>query len=159
MDLVANDPRVLAVPERDRRQVWEDYLVERGRRKKEVEKAFRKDHMERLLKDLEGHPRAHVNYTWRDFSRDFSDHLSFRALASADRLQVLQDFISPLEDAVEKRVREKKEALALKSRKAREAFRNLLKDRWVKGQITLDTRWADFVGLIRSEQAFEAMVR
>eukprot|EP01122_Echinamoeba_exundans_P009068 TRINITY_DN3122_c0_g1_i1.p1 TRINITY_DN3122_c0_g1~~TRINITY_DN3122_c0_g1_i1.p1 ORF type:complete len:683 (-),score=167.76 TRINITY_DN3122_c0_g1_i1:599-2647(-) len=156
-DLAGKDQRWINVPERDRRQLWDDYLVEKLRRKKEAEKALRKQSMDELMKDLESDSRLDVNYTWKKFVRDYEHNKHRTALNFLDQLQVFQDFIGPLEDAVEKRYKEKKDHLNFQSRKAREAFRELLKNRWVKGEIQISTKWRDFVQKIRHEEGYKLM--
>jgi hypothetical protein len=127
------------------------------RRKKEAEKALRKQSMDQLMKDLEADSRLDVNYTWKKFDHDYQRNQHKSALALPDQLQVFQDFIGPLEDAVEKRYKEKKEHLNFQSRKAREAFREILKNRWLKGEIQITTKWREFVQKIRHEEGYKLM--
>lgn len=156
-DLAGKDQRWINVPERERRQMWDDYLDDRAKRKKENEKSTRKERMDALMKELENEPRLDVTYAWRQFTREYAESPNFKALAPLDRLQVFQDFIGPLEDAVEKRFKDQKQILSAQSRKARDVFRDVLRRRWAGGEINIATKWADFAQRVKEEAGYKLL--
>lgn len=149
------DPRWRILDEKERVELFQDYLDELEKREKEKKKQQRKLQMEQLAKLLG--EKEGINYTtrWTIVCTQLAENPVFTALDKLDQLTVFRDWVIDMEKKVEEaRKMEKRTG----ERKAREAFRALLKDKIEAGELTVCTHWRPFVHSLQDHSAYLNLV-
>jgi pre-mRNA-processing factor 40 len=157
--VVRDDPRFKAVlSERDREEFYREFQIERERRDREAARKQRAEAMTALKRFLETNPNVTVNTRWSQFKEEMKEHPLFLALEKQDRLQVFIDHMNELFAKEDENYRVFQMNLRKHSRKAREAFRKMLMEKWVNGELTVKSRWREFVQKIKNETCYQDMI-
>eukprot|EP00026_Physarum_polycephalum_P003013 Phypoly_transcript_03022.p1 GENE.Phypoly_transcript_03022~~Phypoly_transcript_03022.p1 ORF type:complete len:847 (+),score=257.26 Phypoly_transcript_03022:49-2589(+) len=149
---IEGDPRYTAVDEKDRELLFEEFLYEMERREREDAAQARKDAMLKFKKLLEANTSVTVKTQWRKLKDQLADDPTFKALDKLDSLTVFEDHMTDLEHKEEDEARMERERQKRESRKARDAFRELLAEKLDQGDLTLKTKWRDFVKSVKDKE-------
>jgi len=153
------DNRFEAIPERDREELYEEFLIEKEKQEKESVRQLRRDNMKRFRQKLESDISININSQWRKIKEQFKEDETFKILDKIDRLQVFEDYIRDLErDEEDKKKREEMYHKKRSSRKTRDSFRGLLQEKLEQGQINIHTKWKDFQKVIRDDERYKNML-
>jgi len=162
--LIEHDARYLAIEsERDREEYYEDYLYELDKKLKEEARQQRKDNMLAFLAALRTSPLSQVKPEgplpqWRKVKDQFAGETTFSLLDPLDRLTVFEDFIRELERKQMEEERISKEKQKRDARKARDAFRALLLEKLNSGEVSVKSKWKDFLPTIKETEAYKALL-
>jgi len=152
------DNRYEAIPEREREELYEEFLIEKEKQEKEAIRQARKDNMKRFRQKLEAESSITINSQWRKIKEQFKEDEAFKILDKIDRLQVFEDYIRDIEREEEDKKREEIYHKKRVSRKNRDAYRALLQEKFEQGIITIYSKWKEFHKLIREDERYRNMV-
>lgn len=145
--------------ENERRQLFEEYVVELKKTNTEEEAKTRKSAMDELasiLKSLNLEPYtrwSEAEAVIRANERVQYDD-KFKYLSKSDVLTAFENHIKSLERAFNDARQQHKSAKARKERHNREQFVGLLKDLKAEGIIKAGTKWANIYPLVRDEPRY-----
>eukprot|EP00238_Polyblepharides_amylifera_P010460 CAMPEP_0196575320 /NCGR_PEP_ID=MMETSP1081-20130531/4825_1 /TAXON_ID=36882 /ORGANISM="Pyramimonas amylifera, Strain CCMP720" /LENGTH=1005 /DNA_ID=CAMNT_0041893583 /DNA_START=53 /DNA_END=3071 /DNA_ORIENTATION=- len=156
--LFEKDPRWLAVESsRERSELFDDVKVDIEKKEKEHKKQQRKERMAAFRKLLEETSSVKVDSQWRKVHEKLEDDPVCKALDSADRLDVFQEYMRDLEKVEAEQKLLEKEQRKRQERKNRDAFKELLGEHTEAGKITVRTSWKEYVMLCKHEDAYQAL--
>ncbi|RPB11746.1 hypothetical protein P167DRAFT_488774 [Morchella conica CCBAS932] len=149
--------------ESERRQLFDEYIVELRKAQQEREQQARKEASEELvglLKSLELEP-----YTrWSEAqaiihaNERFQSEEKFQALSKLDVLNAFENHIKMLERTFNDKRQKVKNTKMRKERKCREAFTALLSQLRTKGDIRVGTKWKHIHPLIKDDERYLNML-
>lgn len=148
--------------ESERRQLYEDYLVELRKVHREQQVTLRKSAMDGLIDLL---PKLNLEpYTrWSEAqgiiqsTPPFQKEEKYKALSKYDILTVFQNHIKSLERTFNDSRQEQKMKKLRKDRRARDGFLALLNELKLAGKVKAGTKWGQTYSLIESDPRYEAM--
>lgn len=156
--MLQEDPRWGAVEaQRDREEVYREFVTELDKRVKEEKRKTRKDAMTAYRKALEATPGIKVTSQWRKVQDRVEEPPEVFKLSMADRLEVYTEYMRDLEKADAAAKAEEKEKQKRAERKNREAFIALLQEKRLQGALTARTQWKTFVDVVKDEDAYRAV--
>ncbi len=135
MPYFEGDARFETIAEREREELYEEFLREREKQEKEAIWQAKKENMKRFRQKLEADRSITVNSQWRkvnnthcgswvlQIKEQFKEDETFKVLDKMDRLQVFEDYIRGLEREEEDKKREELYHKKRASRKNRDAYR------------------------------------
>ncbi|KAL4976774.1 hypothetical protein BDW66DRAFT_166255 [Aspergillus desertorum] len=145
--------------ENERRQLFEEYIMELKKEHAEKEAAARKAAMDELVAilkslDLEPYTRwAEAQAIIQSNERVQSEE-KFKALSKSDILTAFENHIKSLERAFNDARQQQKAAKARKERHAREQFVDLLNELRSKGLIKAGSKWSNIYPTIREDPRY-----
>lgn len=150
-----NDPRFRAViSESQRKKLFEIYVDQKERKKREQLAEQRRKNIEEYKKLLNEDEKLTSTYPWSEFKERMADNPVFNALDKLDRLDIYINHIKHLERQEDYEYRKKRAELRVKSRKARQNFRAMLADLYLEGKITRKTKWSEILPVIKKDERF-----
>lgn len=150
-----NDPRFRAIiSESQRRKLFEIYVDQKERKKREQFAEQRRKNIEEYKKILNAADYLTSTYPWSEFKKKMEDNPVFNALDKLDRLDIYISHIKHLERQEDYEYRKKRSELRVKSRKARQAFRALLADLYHEGKITRKSKWSELLPEIKNDERY-----
>jgi len=160
MSLLEHDSRWRAVKDlRDREDIFEDWLDVLSRREHEERKARRKGDLDAFKQLLEDTPWITSLTEWRRVYEKLQDHPRCKVLEKLDCLEVFQAHVRGLEAREAERQKAEREQERQEERKRREAFMELLAGARARGEITVVTKWRDYLKTIEGQEAYQAVLR
>eukprot|EP01119_Soliformovum_irregulare_P017107 TRINITY_DN5032_c0_g1_i1.p1 TRINITY_DN5032_c0_g1~~TRINITY_DN5032_c0_g1_i1.p1 ORF type:complete len:660 (-),score=249.63 TRINITY_DN5032_c0_g1_i1:234-2213(-) len=153
-----SDPRYAAIPDRDREDLFLQYLDQVEREEQAQFRQQKRENREKFREKLQNDPTVDINTQWRTVKEAYKDDPTFLQLDPIDRLNVFEEYYKDLDKADEEKRRTESQARGKDSRKNREAFRNLLNESQEQGLITAQTRWSNFQRTIRDNPIYKAMI-
>lgn len=153
-----NDERFKAVERnRDREDLFENYMVELGRKEKEKAVEEHKHHVAEYRKYLESCDFIKVNSQWRKIVDRLEDDERCSRLEKIDRLLIYQDYVRDLEKEEEEQKKIQKEQLRRSERKNRDAFRKLMEEHIAAGTLNAKTLWHDYCLKVKDMSEYQAV--
>jgi pre-mRNA-processing factor 40 len=153
-----------AVPEADRREIFEDAIKVLAEREREEAKSLRKRNMRVLSDVLDSMPSITQRISWQQAQRllldnpVFSEDAALLGMDKEDALAVFETHIRQLEaDEEEERRRERKRT-ARQQRKHREQFLDLLEELKNSGKLTSTSKWCSLYSEISADARFAPML-
>lgn len=166
-ELFENDKIWNAVPERERKDLFEDVLFYLSKKEKEDEKKLHIYNKQYMLDIFRNMPGLTFKTLWSEAQEILKDHPRYKKDEKIqeimfedkeDALVAFQDFIREVEkDYEEERIVEKNR-IKRQHRKYREAFSVLLEELHKKGYINSMSRWMDLFPKISSDDRFSNML-
>ena len=152
------------VPELERREVFEDAMVNLAKKEKEKAKTLRKRNTTRLTDILDRMTNIKYNTTWTNAKSSllenpaFADDDELLAMDKEDALIVFEDHIRQLEK--EEEVEKEKERKRQKrfQRKNRDAFIELLDELHESGKLTSMSLWVELYQAVCPDTRFSNML-
>jgi len=150
MALISNDPRfMIIVGDRERERLFYEFNDQRTRKERDEARKRRREGMENFRQFLESNKSVTVDTQWRIFKDQVEDNPVFKDIDKLDSLTVFMEYIKELESRDIERLKQEKVERRTRSRKCREAYRNLLDECWAARKINVKTRWKDFKPLVK----------
>ncbi|OJI97515.1 hypothetical protein ASPVEDRAFT_119203 [Aspergillus versicolor CBS 583.65] len=145
--------------ENERRQLFEEYIVELKKEHVEQEAAVRKAAMDDLVTilkslDLEPYTRWSEAQNIIQSNERVQNEDKFKTLSKSDILTAFENHIKSLERAFNDARQQQKAAKARKERHAREQFIDLLKELRSKGVIKAGSKWSNIYPSIREDPRY-----
>lgn len=158
VSLFAEDPRLLAVEkDREREELFEDYLVELERKERERAREERKKNVIEYRAFLESCDFIKANTQWRKVADKLEVDERCSRLDKMDRLDVFQEYIRDLEKEEEEEKKNQREQQRKNERKHRDDFRKLMEDHRESGVLTTRVAWRDYVLKVKEHPAYLAV--
>ncbi|KAL4782972.1 hypothetical protein BJX76DRAFT_358403 [Aspergillus varians] len=145
--------------ENERRQLFEEYILELKKEHVEKEAAVRKAAMDDLVTilkslDLEPYTRWSEAQAVIQSNERVQNEDKFKSLSKSDILTAFENHIKSLERAFNDARQQQKAAKARKERHAREQFVDLLKELRSKGLIKAGSKWSNIYPSIREDPRY-----
>lgn len=143
----------------ERRQLFEEYVLELKKQNLEQEVAARKQAMDRLS-DLMRSTVLDAGTKWEDAqstvmnSASFTNDETFRTLHKLDVLYNFEQHIKQLERHINDARQKDKKLKDRRDRQARDGFKALLQEKLAAGQIYAGSKWQDLVPQIEDDERF-----
>ena len=154
MSRLSYDERWRAVDEKEREDVFEDY-IDLIYKKEEDEWKKEREVKKKLFIEKLRFKKIKSDAIWKNICIEFKDDPVFATMEKIDRIQAFADYITSLE-ADEKR--EKKEKEKYQGYLNREKFRELLQISVEEKRLNIDTKWKDFVSEIKDREEYLNML-
>jgi pre-mRNA-processing factor 40 len=149
------DPRWRILEEREREELFQDFLDELERKEKEKAKQTRNSQMAGLRKALEDNHDIDHRTKWLNVQKMMADNQFYKALHKIDQLSVFSDFVVDFErNSYESKKLDEK----IKARKNRENFRKFLNFMVKNGSIGPLTHWREVYHLIQLDPSYQSLV-
>ncbi|XP_071941399.1 pre-mRNA-processing factor 40 homolog B-like [Antedon mediterranea] len=152
------------VPERDRKELYEDVIFYLDRKEKEDSKALRSRNIESLHNILNNMPNITYRTTWSECQQYLMDNPAFaeddelQHMDKEDALITFQVHIRQMEKEEEEEREREKMLQRRHHRKHREAFLVLLDELHEKGQINSLSSWMSLYPIISADKRFHSML-
>ena len=154
MSRLSYDERWRAVDEKEREDVFEDY-IDLIYKKEEDEWKKEREVKKKLFLEKLKFKKIKSDTLWKNICIEFKDDPVFASMEKIDRIQAFADYITTLE-AEEKK--EKKEKDKYQGYLNREKFRELLQISVEEKKLNIDTKWSDFVSEIKDREEYLNML-
>ena len=148
------DERWRAVDEKEREDVFEDY-IDLIYKKEEDEWKKEREVKKKLFLEKLKFKKIKSDTLWKNICIEFKDDPVFASMEKIDRIQAFADYITTLE-AEEKR--EKKEKEKYQGYLNREKFRELLQISVEEKKLNMDTKWREYVSEIKDREEYLNML-
>ena len=147
----------------ERRQLFEEYIIELKKTHAENETTNRKAAMDELISilnalDLEPYTRWSKAQEIIQSNERFSGDEKFKSLTKLDILKAFENHIKSLERSFNDTRQKQKHLKARRERQNRDQFLTLLKDLKSAGKIKAGTKWMDIHPLIEDDPRYVAML-
>ncbi|KAK1150203.1 U1 snRNP protein [Aspergillus melleus] len=149
--------------ESERRQLFEEYILELKKEHLEQESASRKAAMDELVNilnslDLEPYTRWSEAQAIIQSNDKVQNDDKFKSLSKSDILTAFENHIKSLERAFNDARQQQKAAKARKERHAREQFVELLKELRSQGKIKAGSKWSNLYPVIREDPRYQGIL-
>lgn len=154
----------LNVPEKDRRDLYDDIVITLEKKEKEEAKNLRKRNIKVLKDILESMSKVTYKTRWSEAQkllfRDafFTQDTDLQNMDKEDALIVFEDHIRQLEREHGEDLEKRKRWMRRQERKNREAFLCLLDELHEQGKLTPNSLWIDLFASISADERFNAML-
>jgi len=145
-----NDPRFRALEDREREDMFQDYLDELEKREKEEQRNRTKTHIDNLRNLLE-EQKISLDTTWEQFCKIFAEHPIFKEADDLEKITAFTDYMRNLE---KQDFEEKKRIRRYHERINREVFREMLDEKFKQGLFNIKTKWNKFVSMIKDDPKY-----
>ncbi|ROW11092.1 hypothetical protein VMCG_00971 [Cytospora schulzeri] len=147
----------------ERRQLFEDYIIELKKRHREEQAALRKSAMDGLIDllpklNLEPYTRWSEAQETISATQPFQDDEKYKTLSKFDILTVFQNHMKAVERTFNDTRQAQKAKKQRKERRARDAFLSLLGELKKDGKIKVGTKWSQIFPLVESDIRYTAML-
>ena len=154
MARLSYDERWRSVDEKEREDVFEDYIDLLYKREEDEWKKSREVKKKLFLEKLK-FKNIKSDSLWKDIKYQFKDDPVFASMEKIDRIQTFADYITSLESLEKKEKREKEKYQGYQNR---EKFRELLQISVEEKILNMDTKWRDFVLQIKDKDEYLNML-
>ena len=154
MSRLSYDERWRSVDEKEREDVFEDY-IDLIYKKEEDEWKKSRDVKKKLFLDKLKFKNVKSDTLWKTIKYEFKDDPVFVSMEKIDRIQTFADYIISLESAEKAERREKEKYQGYQNR---EKFRELLQISVEEKILNMDTKWRDFVLTIKDKDEYLNML-
>ena len=148
------DERWRAVDEKEREDVFEDY-IDLIYKKEEDEWKKEREVKKKLFLEKMKFKKIKSDTLWKDICIEFKDDPVFASMEKIDRIQTFAEYITTLESEEK---REKREKDKYQGYLNREKFRELLQISVEEKNLNLETKWGDFVAQIKDREEYLNML-
>ncbi|XP_064456201.1 pre-mRNA-processing factor 40 homolog B-like [Ornithodoros turicata] len=152
------------VPERERKELYEDVLFFLSKKEKEESKVLCKRNKQVLSDILDSMTSIQYNTTWQEAQQQLLDNKTFAEdaeLLNMDKehaLIIFEDHIRQLEQEEEEEKERARRRQKRQQRKNREAFILLLNELHERGKLTSMSLWVELYSTIRADPRFTNML-
>ncbi|KAI8382262.1 hypothetical protein BD560DRAFT_386108 [Blakeslea trispora] len=149
----------LAVPERQREVYFEEYIQNMQREEKDRMRDMRKNSMDSFGRLLRSIPEITYKTSWKEAQelygqRQREEHLSFEGMDMLDFLSVFEEYNRVLWEEPLSELNKRIQSRRRKDRKAREKFKELLKELVTQRQMNVRTLWKDIYPVIKDDPRY-----
>lgn len=163
-EVFASNRTWTAVPEQDRRDIYEDCIFNLAKREKEEARLLKKRNMKVLGELLESMTSITYATTWSEAQVMLLDNAAFKndvtllGMDKEDALIVFEEHIRTLEKEEEEEREREKKRLKRQQRKNRDGFLALLDSLHEEGKLTSMSLWVELYPIISADIRFSAML-
>ncbi len=150
MKKFCTDERWRAIDERDREDLFQDYLDDLEKRENE-DKRIQRDTKIRAFRRILEEKRLPATTKWKEICLNFKDDAFFNSIDKPDRLKVFSDYVTELEN---KEKAERDWSRKFSEYRNRESFRDFLQNAVDKNEINSKTKWKILVQRIKEESNY-----
>ncbi|UJR31939.1 hypothetical protein I4U23_019412 [Adineta vaga] len=153
-----------AVPERERRELYEDVVNYLDKKEKEEAKALKKRNVKALKDILTNMSKVNYRTTWQKAQRllldnaDFVNDTELQNMDKEDALIVFEDHIRELERIHDDEMEAQRKFIRRTNRKNREAFLYFLDELHEQGKLHSMSLWVELFGIISNDERFSKML-
>ncbi len=145
-----SDERWRAIDERDREDLFQDYLDDLEKRETE-EKRILKETKIRQFKRILEEKRLPSSTKWKEICLNFKEDPFFNSMEKIDRMKTFSDYITELEN---KEKAERDWNKKLNEYRNREYFRDFLQSLVDRNEINSKSKWKNFVNVIKDDSNY-----
>lgn len=152
------------VPDKDRRDLYEDVCFELEKKEKEEAKALRKRNLKELKIILENMSKVTYKTRWSEAQKllfkdsNFAKDQDLQNMDKEDALIVFEEHIRELEKEHEEDMEKRRRLIKRQERKDRESFLTLLDELHEQGKLHSMSLWVDLYSHISVDERFTAML-
>lgn len=152
------------VPERDRRDIYEDIVVILEKREKEEAKNLRKRNIKVLKDILESMSKVTYKTRWSEAQKllfkdpHFTQDMDLQNMDKEDALIVFEEHIRSLEKEHLEDLQKRKKWTKRQERKNRDLFLCLLDELHDQGKLNSTSLWVDLYSTISTDERFNALL-
>ena len=154
MSRLSYDERWRAVDEKEREDVFEDY-IDLIYKKEEDEWKKEREVKKKLFLEKLKFKKIKSDTLWKNICIEFKDDPVFASMEKIDRIQAFADYITTLEAEEKKKKKEKDKYQGYLNR---EKFRELLQISVEEKKLNIDTKWSEFVSEIKDREEYLNML-
>ncbi|CAF0817673.1 unnamed protein product [Adineta ricciae] len=153
-----------AVPERERREIYDDVVNYLEKKEKEDARNLKKRNVKALKDILTNISKITYKTTWQEAQRylldsiDFVNDIELQNMDKEDALIVFEDYIRQLEKIHEEDIEIQKKYLRRTNRQNREAFLDFLDELHEQGKLHSMSLWIDLFSIISNDERFSQML-
>ena len=149
--------------ENERRQLFEDYILDLRKAHREQQASLRKSAMDGLIEllpklNLEPYTRWSEAQSVISATAPFQNDEKYKVLSKFDVLTVFQNHMKAVERTFNDSRQEEKAKKHRKERQARDGFVSLLRELRRASKIKAGTKWSQVFPLIEKEDRYRAMI-
>ncbi len=148
------DERWRSLDERERDDIFQDYLDELEKRENEERRILRESKIRAFRKILED-KKLPIVTKWKDICLNLKDDALFNSMEKLDRLTAFREYITEL---VEKENSERESNKKFEEYKNRENFREFLNELIKRGEINSKSKWKTFVAKISGSDVYTILI-
>ncbi|XP_077979114.1 pre-mRNA-processing factor 40 homolog B-like isoform X2 [Glandiceps talaboti] len=162
--LFDNEDLWTVVPERERKDLYEDVIFYLAKKEKEEARQLRKRNTEALTNILNNLPNVTYRTTWSECQQYLMDNPAFtededlQNMDKEDALVCFEDHIRSLEKVEDDEKDRERNRMKRLQRKSREAFSAFLDELHEQGRLHSMSLWMDLYPIISSDQRFHRML-
>jgi pre-mRNA-processing factor 40 len=147
----------------ERRQLFEDYIIELKKANAEREVTTRKAAMDELVEilkaiDLEPYTRWSEAQGIIQSNQKFQSDEKFKSLSKSDMLTAFENHIKVLEKTFNDARQQQKNQRSRRERQNRDRYLSLLQELKSAGKIKAGTKWSKLYPLIKQDERYQAML-
>ena len=152
----------ISVPEKDRKDLYEDILVELEKKEKEDAKNLKKRNIKALKDILESMAKVTYKTRWSEAQKllfkdpNFTRDMELQNMDKEDALIVFEEHIRALEKEHAEDMEKRKRWMKRQERKNRDAYLCLLDELHQQGKLTPMSLWVELYSAISADERFEA---
>ena len=152
------------MPERDRKELYEDVLFELEKKEKEETKNLRRRNIKVLKDILESMPKVTYKTRWSEAQKllfkdpHFTQDTELQNMDKEDALIVFEDHIKTLEKEHSEDMDKRKRWQRRQERKNRDFFLCLLDELREQGKLNSMSLWVELYSVISADERFNAML-
>lgn len=143
------------VDEDERDELFQDFMDEQEKKLKDDRRQKRKEQVELINKVYTDNESISVLSRWREVQDLLKEDETFKWLTKLEALTSWEEWVREKE---KEEINEKRQGKFRPQRKARDAFRDLLKNQYEKDNITLDSTWRDLVQSVTDEPEYAGLI-
>ncbi|KYQ89334.1 WW domain-containing protein [Tieghemostelium lacteum] len=156
--ILDGNPRFEALDsERDREDLYKLYLDDMEKQEKDETLEKKTENMKLLKQKFEQNPSITFSTQWRKVRDEYETDPLYTSLDNFDFLSVFEAHIRELEKKQDDLKRLEREKQKRESRKDRDAFRQLLADKYQSQELHALTRWKEFHSKIQNLPEYEKL--
>lgn len=154
MSRLSYDERWRSVDEKEREDIFEDY-IDLIYKKEEDEWKKEREVKKKLFLEKLKFKKIKSDALWKNIAVEFKDDPVFASMEKIDRIQAFADYITTLESEEKKESKEKEKYQGYLNR---EKFRELLQISVEEKKLNIDTKWSEFVKEIKDREEYLNML-
>ena len=154
MSRLSYDERWRSVDEKEREDIFEDY-IDLIYKKEEDEWKKEREVKKKLFLEKLKFKKIKSDALWKNIAVEFKDDPVFASMEKIDGIQAFADYITTLESEEKK---ERKEKEKYQGYLNREKFRELLQISVEEKKLNIDTKWSEFVKEIKDREEYLNML-
>ncbi|CAI2167816.1 14245_t:CDS:10 [Funneliformis geosporum] len=164
-DILSEEPALKAIEdERLREEIFSEYVYDLRKQEKEIQRAIRKENMEKFNQLLRSLPNITEATRWADAQQiymntpEYQQDKTLREMDMLDFLAVYEEHIKSLErETAEKKKRDLEEQTR-QQRRNRDAYRALMDELREKHVISAKSKWKETYPLIHTDGRYQNML-
>jgi len=160
--ILGEDSRFSAVEDdRDREDLFKDFITELGKKEKEEKKLARKEAKKTFATFIRS---GKISVTYKTRFKEVYDKIekyakaeNYLALDKEDLHDIFDEYSKELKRKQEKKEEKEREERKKREKEARDAFKSVLKGRAKTGEITFQTKWKEIKELVVEEESYQTL--